>query len=92
MILKLILIPMLVKVLLTTRKPHYSALLYGGAIFTNSLLFDLAFTGDTVGVLIELLGATGLSYAFFWALNEFESGPLYWVVLVLGVPALILFF
>lgn len=92
MILKMILIPMLIKTLLVTRKPHWCALLYGAALFTNSLMFDLAFKADWGKVLFVLAGATGLSYAVFWALKEFEDTALYWVALVIGVGLLLWFF
>lgn len=80
---------MLVKVTLATRKPHWAALLYVAALFTNSLIFDLAFGSNINAVALKLLISGGVSYGFFWALNEFESSAIYWVVLILGIPAML---
>jgi hypothetical protein len=92
MILKMIIIPMLVKTLLATRNPILCAALYGACLFTNSLIFDLAFSNDWAGVLFNLTGATGLSFAYFWALKEFESGPLYFATLIVGTGLLLYLF
>lgn len=93
MLLKMLLIPMMIKALLATRRPWLCAGLYGAALFANSLIFDLALGGDPKMVLLNLAGAVGLSFAFFWLLKEFESaGALYWVILVLGTAALLYFF
>ena len=93
MILKMILIPMLVKTLLATRRPLLCAGLYSAALFTNSLIFDLAIGQDISKVVFHLAGATALSFAFFWLLKEFDSaGALYWIVLVLGTAAMLFFF
>lgn len=84
---------MLIKTLLATRKPLLCAGLYGAALFTNGLMFDLAFGGTWGGVLYQLVGATGLSFAFFWLLRELESsGAPYWTVLILGSGCLLFFF
>ncbi len=92
MILKMIIIPMLVKTLLATRNPILCAGLYGACLFTNSVIFDLAFGNDWGRVLLELAGATGLSFAYFWALREFDSGPLYFTILIGGTGLLLYLF
>ena len=91
MLLKILLIPMLVKVTLVTGKPHLASIIYVAAMFTNSLMFDLAFGQSVDTVALQLVMSGVVSYGFFRGLNEFESSPLYWLVLVLGIPALVLF-
>ncbi len=91
-LLKLILIPMMIKVLLATRKPLLCALLYGAALFTNGLVFDLAFSGDWLLVTGKLALSTALAYGFFWLLKAFEdAGALYWGIVALGTALLIAF-
>ncbi|MCA9796763.1 MAG: hypothetical protein KC910_33365 [Candidatus Eremiobacteraeota bacterium] len=93
LLLKLFLIPMLIKVLIQTGKPKVCAALYGACLFTNGLIFDVAFTGEWGRVLVILVGATGLSLLFFWLLNELEStGWPYWLTLVVGSAALLVLF
>lgn len=80
---------MLVKVVLTTRKPHWASFLYVAAMFTNDLMFSMALGTDIQTIALKLSIMGGVSFAFFWGLNEFESSPLYWLVLVAGIPAML---
>lgn len=77
---------MLIKALLGTRSPGLCALIYGAALFTNGLIFDLAFGGDWARVLGSLALTTVACYAFFWLLLKTEDmGPFYWITLVVGI-------
>ena len=77
---------MLIKALLTTRNPILCAAIYGAALFTNWMIFDMALGGDWVRILGSLALSTAAAFAFFWALLKTEdTGPPYWAVLVIGV-------
>lgn len=88
MILKMILLPMLVKALLVTRKPALCAAIYGLALLTNSAIFDLAFGADVGRVLAILALNTAASFGFFWTLKETEDSSLYWGALIVGIGVL----
>ena len=90
--LKLLLIPMMIKALLATRQPLLCAVIYGAALFTNGLIFDLGLGADPGKVALSLAISTGVAFAVFYALKETEDmGALYWVALVLGVALMIMF-
>ena len=89
--LKMVLVPMLIKAALASRQPGFCALLYGAALFTNALMFDVAFSGNWVPVVKYLSFITLLAYGVFFALLKSEDyGPFYWATLFVG-SALLLF-
>lgn len=91
MLLKMFLIPMMVKATLATRQPLLCALIYGAALFTNALMFDLAFGAGWGPVLQQLALVTAVSLGVFTALLKSEDyGALYWLVLFLGAGLLLL--
>lgn len=76
---------MLIKALLGTRSPGLCALLYGAALFTNGLIFDLALAGDWRQIAGSLALSTAACYAYFRLLLATEDmGALYWLVLAVG--------
>ncbi len=80
---------MLIKALLGTRSPGLCALIYGAALFTNGLIFDLALGGDWVQVAGSLSLSTTACYAYFWLLLKTEDmGALYWLTLSLGAAVM----
>lgn len=81
---------MLIKALLATRKPLLCALLYGAALFTNGLIFDMALADNWKPIMGTLALSTVAAFGFFWLLKELEDSSLYWVALVLGVALLLL--
>lgn len=87
--LKLILVPMLIKALLATRQPALCAGLYGAALFTNSAIFSMAVAENWIPILGNLALSTGSAFAFFWLLLKTEdTGWPYWLVLIIGVAVL----
>jgi hypothetical protein len=90
--LKIMFLPMMIKVLSKTRRPFVCALLYTLLIFTNGLMFDLAFGGTWRHVGIECAKAFGATALYFWLLNELEGadGP-YWLVFALGLLGILFF-
>ena len=91
MLLKLFVLPMLLKMLDATRKPLLCATFYAAIMFTNSLMFDMVTSGWRP-VLLVLAGTWGLAAAVFSALFAFDSTPLYWPAFVAGLLALLVFF
>lgn len=84
MLVKLMCLPMMIKVLSKTHRPVVCALLYLGLIITNDLMFEAAFGATWQSMAIEAGKAFGGSALYFWLLNEFEGadGPYYGVLAV----------
>jgi len=87
-LLKLMLIPMLLKVLERTNKPLLCGLFYALAILTNGLIFDLAFGRAWTAVALDFVIALGASSVFFVLVSILDGG-LYWLALAAGIPALL---
>lgn len=80
---------MLIKALLATRNPTLCAALYGAALFTNGLIFDMALGAEWLPVAGRLALSTVSAFIFFWLLLRAEdTGPPYWGVLMVGVALL----
>lgn len=89
-LLKLFLIPMLLKVLDKTGRPLVCSTLYALALLTNGLIFDLALGASLAAVSLAFVIAWGASSAWFYLLHAFEgTGALYWSTLALGMLALL---
>ncbi len=90
MFIKAIVLALLVKILLSTRSPGLCAGLYGAGYLMLVVPFKTA-AGATAGtVALTLLVLIGAAYGFFKLLDQVESTPLlYWIVLVLGSIVLI---
>lgn len=77
---------MMLKALMATRSPGLCAFIYSAALFTNDLMFDMAFGGHWDRVLLKLAISTISAFAWFWALVKTEDmGGIWWAVLVIGV-------
>jgi ABC-type cobalamin transport system permease subunit len=86
----MILIPMLIKALLATRNPALCAAIYGAALFTNGVIFDLALNSDWMPIFGRLALSTTSALVFFWLLMKAEdTGPPYWAVLIIGVALMV---
>lgn len=91
MLVRLMCLPMMIKVLSKTHRPFVCALLYLGLIITNDLMFEAAFGATWQAVAIEAGKAFGGSALYFWLLNELEGADgLYYGVLALGGLGLLL--
>ena len=89
--LKALLIPMLIKANLATRQPALCAFIYAAAMFTNALMFDVAFGAGWAPVLQKLAIITVVAFVVFWTLLKAEDyGPLYWLALFLGAAVLVI--
>ena len=91
MLLKMIVLPMLLKMLDATRKPLLVASFYAAILLTNNLIFDLV-SSTWQAVALKLVGAWVLSAVVFYALHIFDSTSLYWPTLIGGFLALLVFF
>ena len=90
-LLKLVLIPMLLKVLDRTGKPLLCSSLYALALLTNGLIFDLALGAPWGAVLLAFGVAFASSSAYFFVLHLLDgTGGLYWAALALGTLALLM--
>lgn len=90
-LLKLFLIPMLLRVLDRTGRPLVCSSLYALALLTNGLIFDLALGTPWTSVLLAFAIALGASWAFFFLLHALDgTGAPYWAVLALGILALLM--
>lgn len=91
MMVKLMFLPMMIKVLSKTHRPFVCAFLYLGLVITNDLMFEAAFGATWQAMALESGKAFGGSALYFWLLNELEGsdGP-YYGVLALGLLVLLL--
>ncbi|MBQ4837147.1 MULTISPECIES: hypothetical protein [Pseudoalteromonas] len=81
MIIKIILLLALLRVLAITEKPILCAGIYSSVVLVFGWMSGASFSYVLVGTLISF----GLSFLYFWLLNRFNHGPLYFVILVLGL-------
>jgi hypothetical protein len=94
-IFKLLLICSLVKLLINTDEKLTCAIIYTigllilqvvfaalvGTEFTTQLIITIA-----IGTVIRFIG----SYIYFWLLSRFDSGILFWIICILGIPLLMI--
>lgn len=70
----------MIRLLIATDKPRLCAGIYGSFVTTGTLL-----SGQSLPAALIAGGlAFFLSGVYFWLLNRFDSGLLWWVVLILG--------
>ena len=80
-LLKALLIASLVKILLKTNEPALCAGLYVAAGLILGLLFGRSFTFVIVGAVVSFC----LAFLYFWLLNKYEEGWLFWGILIVGL-------
>lgn len=91
MFLKMMVLPMLIKVLSKTGRPFLCSTFYVLIIITNGLIFDLALGASWGSVALQVAIAAVLSSLYFWLLHEFEGADaIYWTVFALGFLAIIM--
>ena len=81
MIIKLVVLMGLYKLLLETCSPILSSAIYA----VVALFFGVIGLGFIQGLIFAVL-AFAVSFLYFWLLNEFQSGLIHYVVLILGLP------
>ena len=90
-LLKLVLIPMLLKVLEKSGRPFVCSTLYALVLLTNGLIFDLAFGASVASVFLAFVAAYAASSLYFYLLHHLDgSGMPYWAVLSLGAVGLMM--
>ena len=72
----------LLRLLISTDQPFLCSGLYAGGLFVLGLVFG----GPFVPLLIVLAIRFALSSLYFWLLDRFSEGILWWVIMILGLP------
>ena len=80
MIVRVMILVGFVKLLIATERPLLCAGLYTVFRFTFALMFG----GELVQVLIFSAVAFAFAYLYFWLLNRFQEGVLFWVIAIVG--------
>jgi len=88
MIIKFFLLAILLRTLVTVRKPFLLAGLYTGFLLILSFFTGLAGPFELLFAAAVLMGSASL---FFWLLDHFEGTFWFWVVLVIGFPIILVF-
>ncbi|AOT08716.1 hypothetical protein [Pseudoalteromonas luteoviolacea] len=81
LIIKIILLIALLRVLAITEKPILCAGIYSSVALIFGFMSGAALTYIAVTVGISF----ALSFLYFWLLNRFNHGPLYFVIMILGL-------
>ena len=82
MVLNILFLCSLLRLLISTDQPFLCSSLYAGGLF----LLGLVLGGPFVPLLIALGIRFALSSLYFWLLDRFSEGILWWVIMILGVP------
>ena len=80
LILKALMVFGLLRWLEESGEPLQCALIYTGGAFIGSLLFGASFTSLLILSIIRF----GLATMYFYALHYLSSGPLFWLVAIVG--------
>jgi uncharacterized membrane protein (DUF485 family) len=70
----------MIRLLIATDKPRLCAGIYGSVVTAGALLSGQSVPTALIGGVLAFF----LSGVYFWLLNRFDSGLLWWVVLVCG--------
>ncbi|MBN1671075.1 MAG: hypothetical protein JXR37_08590 [Kiritimatiellae bacterium] len=81
MILKLVVLIALIRLLIATDKPFLCSSLYAAVVLVSGLLFARPLTGLLICAGLAFL----LASLYFWLLDRFQDGLLWWVILVGGL-------
>lgn len=84
---KIMLLALMVRMVLSTEKPLLCAGIYAGAIFLLDVVFSVPFLSSFgLAAIVFLVAAV-----YFWLLERLDSRrPAWWCVLFFGVPILLL--
>lgn len=87
---KITVLPMLLKVLSKSRRPYFCSVMWVLIILTNGLIFNMIMGASWATIIVTCLIEFAAATLYFYALNELEgAGGLYWGVLVLGFLAML---
>ncbi|WP_155734301.1 hypothetical protein [Pseudoalteromonas luteoviolacea] len=81
MIVKIILLLALLRVLAITEKPILCAGIYSSVALILGFMSGAALTYIAIAACVYF----ALSFLYFWLLNRFNHGPLYFVIMILGL-------
>jgi len=85
MILKVVMLVSLVRLLLMTDKPGLCTGIYATVVIVIGL-----FSGNPIQTVAISAGITILVFGlYFWLLNRYHSGLLYWLIFLVGLPVCI---
>ncbi len=85
-LLKVVVLIALIKLLLALGKPIVCAGIYAGIRFVFMLLLGAPLLAALIGTAIVF----GLALLYFWLLNRFRDGGLFWLVLFVGLVIVLL--
>lgn len=89
---KIMFLPMMLKLLDRVQRPFWLALIYALGLLTNGLIFDGALGGHWLQTVLVPFGQALIeAWAFFWLLLQVDGTGAYWAVLITGVFALLWF-
>jgi hypothetical protein len=89
---KLMFLPMMLKILERCPRPLTLAIFYSLGLLTNGLIFDMAFGGNWLhSVILPFAQALLEAWAYFYLLTQTEGTGSYWGVLVVGGILLLIF-
>lgn len=81
-IIKILFLCSLLRLLISTDQPFLCSSLYTAGIFVLGLAFGTPFTALLIASVIRF----ALSSLYFWLLDRFSEGILWWVIMILGFP------
>ena len=82
---RIIVLAALIKLLIATDKPFLCAGIYTFVGFALGLLSTMGGESPFFALLIVTVLRFGLSSLYFWLLDRFDSGPIWWIILILGL-------
>ena len=85
LIFKILFLCALLRLLISTDQPFLCSGLYTGGVFVLGLVFGAPF----VPLLIASVIRFALSSLYFWLLDRFSEGMLWWLIMLLGIPLLL---
>lgn len=80
-IIEIFIVIALVRLLIATDKPFLCSGIYGVVI----CLLGMAFAGPTASVFISGAIAFALGSLYFWLLDRFSEGIIWWVIMLVGM-------
>jgi len=81
MIIRLFVLVLLLRLLISTDKPFLCSGVYAGSVFILGLVFRNPF----LEVLLFAGIALALSSLYFWLLYHFDTGILWWIIMIGGL-------
>ncbi len=80
MIFRVLLLVGLIRLLIETNKPFLCSGIYAAAVTLFALII-----GRGIGALVAGVWAFLLSSVYFWLLDRFDGGILFWIILIVGL-------